>query len=318
MVLVVADSLTCNELADVMISLGCINAINGDGGGSSQMLVNGAYVKQSGRAIGTALIVFGKDEPKKEDSQVKKKLPIVVGDPGHGGADPGAVANGFGLREKDLTLTISKHIEYFITRDYEVDFRLTRDTDKTMNLKERTDYANKIGADYFASIHINAGGGLGYEDFIHITLSDSSKTAAMRTMLHAEIKKVLERYKINNRGMKKANFHVLRETNMSAALTENLFIDNVNDQKVLKNEQFLKDIAEAHSHGIARALGLTKKVKPAPIKPTPDPKVGGQPGLHRVIVDGKQIGAWGEMSYLLRNVEKAIDSGTKEIKIERV
>lgn len=278
----------------------------------------GEYVKQSGRAIGTALIVFGKDEPKKEDSQVKKKLPIVVGDPGHGGADPGAVANGFGLREKDLTLTISKHIEYFITRDYEVDFRLTRDTDKTMDLIERANFANKAGADYFASVHINAGGGRGYEDFIHVNLSDTSNTAMMREIVHAEIQKVLIKYNVRNRGKKKANFSVLRNTNMSAILTENGFIDNVNDQKLLKNEQFLKDIAEAHSHGIARALGLTKKVKPAPIKPTPDPKVGGQPGLHRIIADGKQIGAWGEMSYLLRNVEKAIDSGTKEIKIERV
>lgn len=248
---------------------------------------------------------------------MSKKRILVLIDPGHGGADPGAVAQGFGFREKDLTLSISKRIEATLNGEYEVDVRLTRSTDTTLNLKARTDLANQLNADYFLSVHVNAGGGTGYEDFIFINLSDSSGTAKMRDILHAEIMKVLEKYAIRNRGKKKANFHVLRETRMSAALTENLFIDNANDQKLLRNTSFLNDIADAHAHGIARALGLTKKPKPVS---TPKPNVtpGGQVGLHRVIVDGTQIGAWGNQSYLLRNIEKAIEGGAKEIRVQKV
>lgn len=244
-----------------------------------------------------------------------KKLMI---DPGHGGADPGAVAAGFGLREKDLNLTISKRIDYTISKDYDVQTRMTRDSDKTLNLSQRTAAANAWGADYLLSVHINAGGGTGYEDFIHSNLSDSSQTAKMRNAVHAEITKVLQKYGVRNRGKKKANFHMLRESKMSAMLSETLFIDHKDDQKLLKNESFLKDMADAHAHGVAKALGLKKKAAPAPVKPAPSPKVGGQVGLHRVIVDGKQIGAWGTQSYLLRNIEKALESGAKEIKIQKV
>lgn len=246
-------------------------------------------------------------------------MPKVMIDPGHGGADPGAVASGFSLREKDLTLFISKHIDYYLTTNYEVQTKMTREKDQTLNLKQRTDMANKWGADFLVSVHVNAGGGTGYEDFIYINLSDSSKTAKYRDIVHAEIKKVLDKYKIRDRGKKKANLHMLRESKMSAILTENLFIDNPEDQKLLKNETFLKQMAEAHAIGIAKALGLKQKSKPQPVKKAPSTEIpGNYKNMYRVIVDGKQIGAWSNASYLLRNVEKAVEGGGKEIKIVKV
>lgn len=315
MVMAMAKSLTGSQAADLMLELGCVTSIMCDGGASAQLEVNGKHYGGS-RPLGTVLAVMGdKEKTPKGDDQLSPKIMI---DPGHGGADPGAVANGFGLREKDLTLTISKHINYFLLKDYEVDVRMTREIDKTMNLNERTDLANRIQVDYFVSVHINAGGGTGYEDYIFVKLNDSSQSTQMREIIHIEIRKILDKYNIRNRGMKKANFAVLRETNMPAVLTENLFIDHPEDQKLLKNEAFLKDISEAHASGIAKALGLSKKEKPELVNPIPPNKVGGQPGIHRVLVEGNQVGAWGEMSYLLRNIEKAIDSGAKEIKIEKV
>src|SRR5690625_2559502 len=92
-------------------------------------------------------------------------------DPGHGGSDPGAVGNG--LREKDLTLKISKKIAN-ILKDYHCSVKLSRTGDQTLSLKQRTDMANKWGADFLLSVHINAGGGTGYEDFIYNGLSNSS------------------------------------------------------------------------------------------------------------------------------------------------
>src|SRR5690625_551790 len=124
-------------------------------------------------------------------------------DAGHGGSDPGAVANG--LREKDLTLDIAKRIKKYLDDNYTGHtIRMSRTTDKTMSLKQRTDDANRWGADYFLSIHINAGGGTGYEDYIYSGVSNTSKAAKVRNTVHAEVAKVLRQYKVANRGKKKA------------------------------------------------------------------------------------------------------------------
>lgn len=180
-------------------------------------------------------------------------------DAGHGGTDSGAVGNG--LKEKDLTLTMAKKVGEILTSEYEnVEVLYSRTTDKTLSLKERTDMANKANANYFFSIHVNAGGGTGYEDYVYNGKIQST-TEANRKIVHDEVIPVLQKYGIKDRGMKKANFHVLRETKMPAMLVETLFIDNVNDAGFLKNQNFINDISIAYATGIAKALGLKKKLK---------------------------------------------------------
>ena len=179
-------------------------------------------------------------------------------DPGHGGTDPGAVA--YGLKEKNLTLTIAKYIRDYL-KGYNCSVKMSRTGDKTLSLSQRTNDANKWGADFFLSVHINAGRGTGYEDYIYIKLSNQSKAGQIRAIIHNEVVKVLSRYKLVNRGKKKANFHVLRETKMPAVLTENLFIDRREDADLLKNTEFLQEIAEAQARGIVKAFGL-RKVSP--------------------------------------------------------
>src|SRR5690625_1680462 len=88
-------------------------------------------------------------------------------DPGHGGSDPGAIANG--LREKDLTLKIARYTRDYLRSNYEnAIVRMSRTTDKTLSLTQRTNDANRWSADLFVSVHINAHNGTayGYEDFI--------------------------------------------------------------------------------------------------------------------------------------------------------
>lgn len=60
-------------------------------------------------------------------------------DQGHGGSDPGAVENG--LREKNLTLKISKKINEYLKEYKNVSVKLSRTSDKTLSLKQRTDMA---------------------------------------------------------------------------------------------------------------------------------------------------------------------------------
>ena len=78
---------------------------------------------------------------------------LVVVDPGHGGKDPGATANG--VREKDINLGIGLALEAVLrSKGFEV--RMTRRTDVYLKLQERTDIANQANADVFVSIHANA------------------------------------------------------------------------------------------------------------------------------------------------------------------
>ncbi|MGO4889615.1 N-acetylmuramoyl-L-alanine amidase [Anaerobacillus sp. MEB173] len=221
-------------------------------------------------------------------------------DPGHGGSDPGAIGNG--LQEKNLTLDIALRIRDILQKEYQdIDVKMSRTTDTTITLKERTDAANSWGANYYLSIHINSFDGTanGYEDFIHSSLSDSSQTAQYRNIMHEEIIKVNGLF---NRGKKKANFHVLRETSMPALLTENGFIDNGNDAAKLKDPNWRQRVAQGHVNGLVRAFNLKRKPQAA---------------LHRVIVDGVQVGAYQEEQNVLNAVQRHLQTA-KRIVVEKV
>ncbi len=79
--------------------------------------------------------------------------PLVVIDAGHGGKDPGAVANG--LREKDINLAITGYLSTYLQQKG-CTVLLTRQDDRYLLLRERTDFANRKEADVFVSIHVNA------------------------------------------------------------------------------------------------------------------------------------------------------------------
>jgi N-acetylmuramoyl-L-alanine amidase len=179
---------------------------------------------------------------------------LVVVDPGHGGSDPGAVAHG--LKEARLTLTLSKRLRTALLRDFDVRVELTRSTDRAVELGRRATIANDLGADYFVSVHINSGGGTGYEDFVHTSAAGNSKTAKRRSAVHNEVMAFLRGKGVHDRGKKKDNFAVLRETKMPAVLTENLFIDHQADASLLRDDAFLTGLAEAHAKGIGAALAL--------------------------------------------------------------
>lgn len=195
-------------------------------------------------------------------------------DPGHGGSDPGAI--GHGLQEKNLTLTISKYARTYLLNNYSgVEVRMSRTTDKYLSLGQRTNDANKWGATILVSVHINAGPatGTGYEDFIY-NGSVSQATRNLQNDIHAEMSKLFSGFR--NRGKKRANFHMLRESRMPAVLPEFLFITNKQDADFLKSEVNLKRIGEALAKAIAKHQGLKAKVptkKPTTTaKPTPVPK----------------------------------------------
>jgi N-acetylmuramoyl-L-alanine amidase len=228
----------------------------------------------------------------------------LVIDPGHGGHDPGAVANG--LKEKDLTLTIAKHIGRMLAEYEGVEVHYTRTDDRFLELSERAAIANKLKADYFISVHINvnAGGGTGFESYIY-NGGVSAKTIAYQNVIHAEIMKAIGN--VTDRGKKRANYAVLRETHMPAILTENLFIDNRNDATKLKSEQFLLQVAHGHVQGIVKAFGLKKKTKPTLSQPQQKSSDG---KLYRV-----QVGAFSDRKNAERLAEELKKKGYSAITV---
>jgi N-acetylmuramoyl-L-alanine amidase len=175
-------------------------------------------------------------------------------DPGHGGKDPGAVANG--LKEKDITLTLAKKIRDILATEYDdLAIKMSRTGDTFPSLQARTDEANSWGANYFLSIHVNAGGGDGFESFVYPFTS--SKTKDAQKDIHSEIMKQIAGTK--DRGMKEKNLHVLRESRASAILTENLFIDTTSNAEKLKSDSYLDKLARGHVNGLEKALDLKRK-----------------------------------------------------------
>ncbi|MCW3839768.1 N-acetylmuramoyl-L-alanine amidase [Micromonospora yasonensis] len=181
-------------------------------------------------------------------------VPRIYLDPGHGGTDPGAVGNG--LQEKDLTLSIALQLRSILQANWSVDVRMSRTTDATVSLADRTNDANAWGAGLFVSVHINSGGGTGFESYRY-PAADAA-TINLHNALHPKVLAGMRSVAtVTDRGQKTANFHVLRETNMPAVLTENLFIDTVADANLLKRADFITATATGHAQGIAYYLGLS-------------------------------------------------------------
>jgi N-acetylmuramoyl-L-alanine amidase len=179
---------------------------------------------------------------------------LVVLDPGHGGEDPGA--GGHSLMEARLTLKIARRTRKALLEGFDVRVEMTRNGNRAVELEERAAFANDRDADYFVSIHINSGGGTGYEDFVHTSAGARSQTARRRAAVHTAVAAFMGTKGMPDRGSKTANFAVLRRTRMPAILTENLFIDTPADAALLANDRFLTGLGKAHAKGIAAAMQL--------------------------------------------------------------
>lgn len=177
-------------------------------------------------------------------------MKTIVIDPGHGGYDLGATA--FGREEKTDNLQLAQLVAQKL-RDAGQNVIMTRNSDIFIPLTTRADISNKAGADLFISLHRNAyssPSATGVENFVNIN-------APKRTKQYAEI--VLD-YLANagvtvNRGVKEADFSVLRNTTSPAQLLEVGFLTNPIDNVLF--DKNIDDYATAIADGILLALGET-------------------------------------------------------------
>lgn len=192
-------------------------------------------------------------------------MKIVVTDPGHGGIDSGATGNGY--KEKDLVLALALEIDKDLKRHGITNY-LTRDKDKYVSLKDRTDFSNKIKPDIFVSLHLNSATNINAKGLEIFSYTGSINGENLANKIQDELIKA-GLYTLN-RGTKKANFHVLRETKATAALVESVFISNTEDIKFFV-DNFNKYV-EVISKAIGEYLGLKYISNKEKIKPLEDKK----------------------------------------------
>ena len=176
------------------------------------------------------------------NSGSKGKIAI---DPGHGGSDAGAVGPS-GIREKDITLKVGLKVRDLL-ESYGYTVVMTRTTDTFVSLQERCDIANNSNADLFVSIHNNSFGdpsANGTETFSYFSYDEGGQVA------RSIQSKLVSALGLRNRGTKTADFYVLRNTKMPAALTELAFISNPTEEALLNTEDFQNKAAKAIVDGI--------------------------------------------------------------------
>jgi N-acetylmuramoyl-L-alanine amidase len=183
-------------------------------------------------------------------------------------------------------------------------------------LKVRTDLANQLKVNAFISIHADAfSSSSANGETVFIYTSTGASTLNLANAINAELKADTT---IANRGVRRADFHVLRETAMDAVLIECGFMTNASDLAKLKSSSYRAVCAVRIANGIAKHFGLKKKyvappAPPAPPAPVAKPVTNGH--VHRVIVDGVQVGAFDSAEGIANLVKQHVEKNVKKIEI---
>jgi len=226
--------------------------------------------------------------------QLGLKVRRIVLDPGHGGKDPGAMANG--LQEKDIVLKFAQLIKPLLEQHIGCEVVLTRDSDTFISLEERTAIANTRNADLFLSLHVNAHPSpkvRGLETY-YLNLSTNAEAMRVAAMENATstsqisdlqdiLQDILQNSKITessrlaeqvhgalakgsagntsiaseNLGIKQAPFYVLIGAQMPAILVELAFVSNKQDALNLQSDTYLSAAAGEMVNGILAYVNST-------------------------------------------------------------
>jgi len=190
-------------------------------------------------------------------------------DPGHGGKDPGNHVRTY--QEKKYTLLLAQEVARQLTK---AGFRvmLTRWTDTTVELPERAALANRRKADLFVSLHFNSADSSrtvvrGAEVYCLTPVGASSTNARgeganagaspgnrnndKNMFLAYQVQKALTRsLTVNDRGVRRARFEVLREATMPAVLIEAGFMSHPEEGNRIFDAGYRRQIAQAIVDGI--------------------------------------------------------------------
>lgn len=179
---------------------------------------------------------------------------------GHGGADPGAVANGF--KEKDLNLAIALACRD-VLEAHGVTVGMSRHKDENDDLREEIRECNAFAPDYALDIHNNAGRGDGVEIF-------HSKAGTADDKLAQNVLDAIKAIGQNSRGLKtllladgRDYYGFIRQVNAPSIIVECAFVDNKADLAIIDTAAEQKAMGVAIAKGILKTLGITYKEQTA-------------------------------------------------------
>lgn len=190
-----------------------------------------------------------------------RRLKVAI-DNGHGLNTPGKRTPSFPdtgqiIKEWEFNYPTAKRLgELLKYNGFEVVF--VSDTEKDTPLKDRTNKANVEKTDIFVSIHYNAYKGVwgthGGIDTFHYP--NSAKGQELAKLVQEEL---IKGTGLRDRGVKAENFQVLRETTMPAVLCECGFMDNLDEAKLMLDQEYQLKCAMAIARGICRYFGVEYK-----------------------------------------------------------
>ena len=162
----------------------------------------------------------------------------ILIDVGHGGKDYGAIGIN-GIQEKNIVLNIAKEIISLNEMSVApLDIYLTRYSDTLISLTDRTKLAKALKSDVFISLHCNHSENPNARGFEVYVGNIESKYSNQSTWLAFELQASFIRHLgFKSRGVKFANFQVLRETRdyLPAVLLELGFLSNRDENNYFSN-----------------------------------------------------------------------------------
>ena len=231
-------------------------------------------------AIGLALAVGAMIAPLAPQAGAADGITIAL-DPGHGGSDPGASANG--LVEKDLTLAVGRALKAELETYQGVRVHMTREDDSrpseniSQDLSARVASSVAAGASALVSLHFNSGtaGANGAEVWYPNASSYNYSTHTQGAALATAIQNQLTSLGLTDRGIKTrdnpyydypdgstGDYYAIsrhaRLSNLTGIIVEHAFLTSASDAARLREPGFVQSLAMADAAGIAQALGLSK------------------------------------------------------------
>ena len=172
-------------------------------------------------------------------------------------------------REWTLNSRICQKIEEKL-KNYS-DIEVLRIDDKTGNtdipLKQRTDKANAFGADFYLSLHHNAGinGGIGGGIETYTYIKASKESSDWQDDLYSALIRYTNLKGNRSNGKRQKNLHEVRESKMPAVLVECGFMDSVTDVPIILSDEFAENVANACSEVIVNRAELKNKAIQTPV-----------------------------------------------------
>lgn len=184
-------------------------------------------------------------------------MALVALDDGHGSNTPGKrtpeFPDGTFMKENEFNSAVVNELKSILEFNG-FDVLLVAPEKEDTPLQVRTDRANKAEADIYVSVHANAmkgswGDWNGIETYHFPT---SSKGKRLAKCVHEQL---MMGTPFTDRGVKPANFHVLRETVMPAVLVECGFMDNLREATLLRSDKYRQECAMEIARGICNYFG---------------------------------------------------------------